>query len=87
MSILSRKATFQIGAHIVTLDKEDIDRVAIREWIPAQIDQGRVMFCTDISDQKDRPVFQLLSGFILGVQPDVYVELKDRSEQVLTRDT
>lgn len=77
-----KQNTHQIGQFTVTLDKEDLQRVAEREWKPIEIDQRRITFVTDLGTQ-GRPAFQLLSGFILGVQPDVYVTLKDVSEREL----
>ena len=51
----------------ITIDTEDRDKIAEHEW--------RLDNSTDvIRICKDEPVPQLLTGFLLGVNPNVFVE-------------
>lgn len=76
MPFLSKSAKFEIvPGHFVTLDGEDFDRVSSRTWtpFPSQV----VTFITNIGTL-ERPAYQLLGGFILGVKPHVFVEQIDK---------
>ena len=80
MALLKRATQIEIIEGVkITVDAEDVERIQARTWqkMPGQ-HANTVSLFTNLGT-KSSPAFQLLSGFILGVQPSQYVEQIDKS--------